>query len=83
MGECAYAVAGMETEKVNELLDKLVSMYEKDYKTAPVGKPYEECYDTKTLQPTQEYVDVYNEAIRIMTDLGLDYWTKKEKLLAD
>ncbi len=83
MGECAYAVAGMETEKVNELLDKLVAMYEKDYKTAPAGKPYEECYDTKALQPTQEYVDVYNEAVKIMTDLGLDYWTKKAKLLDD
>ena len=83
MGECAHAVAGMETEKVNELLDKLVAMYEKDYKTAPAGKPYEECYDTKALQPTQEYVDVYNEAVKIMTDLGLDYWTKKAKLLDD
>ena len=56
-------------------------MYEKDYKTAPVGKPFEACYDTTTLLPTQEYLDVYDEAVRIMTDLGLDYWTKKKSLL--
>lgn len=78
MGECAYAVAGMETAKVNELLDKLISLYEKDYKQAPVGKPFEGCYDTTTLLPTQEYLDVYDEAVKIMTDLGLDYWTKKK-----
>ena len=83
MGECAYAVAGMPVEQVNALLDKLVAMYEKNYKTAPAGKPYEACYDTKTLLPTQEYLDVYQEAVKIMTGLGLDYWTKKEKFLTD
>jgi methylamine--corrinoid protein Co-methyltransferase len=77
MGEVAYAVAGMETEKVNEILNKLISLYEKDYKTAPKGKPFEECYDVVKLVPTQEYVDVYNEAVKILTDLGLDYWTRK------
>jgi len=77
MAEVAHAVAGMETEKVNEILDKLVSMYEKDYKTAPKGKSFEECYDVVKLEPTQEYRDVYAEAVKILTELGLDYWTKK------
>ena len=77
MAEVAHAVAGMETEKVNEILDKLVSMYEKDYKTAPKGKSFEECYDVVKLEPTQEYLDVYAEAVKILTALGLDYWTKK------
>lgn len=76
MAEAARAVAGMETEKVNEIIDKLVSRYEKDYKTAPVGKSFEECYDTVNLVPTQEYLNVYDEAVKILTDLGLDYWTK-------
>ena len=83
MGECAHAVAGMSTDAVNVLLDKLIAMYEKNYKTAPKGKPYQECYDTNTLQPTPEYIGVYNEAVQIMTDLGLDYWTKKNKFLMD
>ena len=77
MAEAAYAVAGMATEKVNEILDKLIAMYEKDYKTAPKGKPYEECYDTTTILPTQEYLGVYDEAVKILTDLGLDYWSDK------
>ncbi|XFO64055.1 hypothetical protein SPSIL_001610 [Sporomusa silvacetica DSM 10669] len=77
MAEVAHAVAGMETEKVNEMLDKLVAMYEKEYKTAPKGKSFEECYDVAKLVPTQEYLDVYEEAVKVLSDLGLDYWTKK------
>jgi methylamine--corrinoid protein Co-methyltransferase len=77
MAEVAHAVAGMETEKVNEMLDKLVAMYEKDYKTAPKGKSFEECYDVVKLVPTKEYLDVYDEAVKVLTALGLDYWTKK------
>jgi len=77
MAEAAHAVAGMETQKVNEILDKLVSLYEKDYKTAPKGKPFEECYDTVKLVPTQEYLDVYDQAVEILTGLGLDYWKRE------
>ncbi len=76
MAEAAYAVAGLETSEVNEILDKLIACYEKDYKTAPKGKPFEECYDVVTLTPTEEYVKVYEEAVKILTDLGLTYWTK-------
>lgn len=74
MAEAARAVAGMETEQVNVILDKLVSLYEKDYKTAPKGKPFQECYDVLKLIPTQEYLDVYDEAVTILTGLGLTYW---------
>jgi methylamine--corrinoid protein Co-methyltransferase len=75
MGEVAHAVAGMDLTKGNQILDKLVAMYEKQYKTAPEGKSFAECYDPVTLIPTAEYVGVYNEAIKIMTDLGLTYWS--------
>lgn len=76
MGEAAHAVAGMDVHEVNILLDKLVGMYEKDYKTAPTGKKFQECYDVVKLQPTEEYVQVYDEAVKILTDLGLTYWNK-------
>ena len=77
MAEASHAVLGMETAKVNEILDKLVSLYEKDYKTAPKGKSFEECYDVVKLVPTQEYLDVYDQAVEILTGLGLDYWKKE------
>jgi len=73
MGECAHAVAGMPIDQVNEILDALVARYEGDYKTAPEGKPYEECYDTVKVVPTDEYLGVYDEAVAIMKDLGVNY----------
>ena len=74
MGEVAHAVAGMDLHEVNILLDKLVAMYEKNYKTAPAGKTFDQCYDPVKLVPTDEYVQVYNEAVKILSDLGLTYW---------
>jgi methylamine--corrinoid protein Co-methyltransferase len=76
MAEAAYAVAGMPVSEVNVLLDKLVAGYEKDYKTAPKGKTFSECYDVKTLTPTDEYVSVYEEAVGVLRGLGLKYWDK-------
>ncbi len=76
MGEAAHAVAGMDLHEVNVILDKLVGMYEKDYKTAPAGKTFSECYDVVKLVPTDEYIEVYNEAVKILTELGLTYWNK-------
>jgi len=76
MGEVAHAVAGMDVHEANILLDKLVSLYEKDYKTAPKGKRFQECYDVLRIVPTDEYVAVYDEAVKILTDLGLTYWNK-------
>lgn len=77
MAEAARAVAGMETAKVNVILDKLVAGYEKNYKTAPVGKPFQECYDVVKILPTDEYLAVYDEAVKVLTDLGLDYWKNR------
>ena len=74
MGEVAYAVSGLNLREGNQILDKLVSLYEGQYKTAPEGKSFAECYDPVTLVPTDEYVQVYNDAIKIMTDLGLTWW---------
>lgn len=76
MGEVAHAVAGMDVRQANILLDKLVAIYEKDYKTAPAGKTFGECYNPATLVPSDEYVAIYDEAVKIMTDLGLTYWNQ-------
>lgn len=73
MGEVAHAVAGMPLEQINEILDALVAKYEKDYKTAPTGKAFDECYDTVRVVPTDEYLGVYAEAVGIMKELGVNY----------
>lgn len=76
MAEACHAVAGMELSKVNPILDNLVALYEKDYKTAPKGKPFSECYDTVNIVPTDEYCKVYDQACKTLAGLGLDYFKK-------
>jgi|SRR5665648_81445 len=73
MGEVAHAAAGMPLEKVNEILDALVKRYEKDYKAAPAGMRFEECYDPVRIVPTEEYLAVYDEAVAVLQELGVNY----------
>jgi methylamine---corrinoid protein Co-methyltransferase len=71
MGEVARASAGVEISEINVILDKLVALYEKNYASAPAGKTFQECYDVKTVSPTDEYMKVYDEARKKLENLGL------------
>ncbi len=73
MAQAARATAGEDLDKINKVLDELIALYEKDYKTAPQGKIFDDCYDLTTLMPIDEYVKVYDEAVAIMEKLGLDF----------
>lgn len=76
LAEACHSVAGMDLSKANVILDKLVSSYEKDFKTAPKGKSFTECYDPVAIVPTDEYLDVYDKACKTLAGLGLDYFNK-------
>lgn len=73
MAYAARAVVGVETEKVNYMLDKLVQLYENNFRTAPKGKTFQECYDVTTLSPSDEYLEVFDKAIKTMEGLGFEF----------
>ena len=73
MAYAARAVAGVETEKVNAMLDKLVGLYETKFKEAPKGKTFQECYDVNTLTPSDEYLQVFDNAIKTMEKIGFEF----------
>ena len=73
MAYAARAVVGLETEKVNIMLDKLVSLYEKNFKEAPKGKTFQECYDVTTLSPSDEYLEVFDNAVKTMEGIGFEF----------
>jgi methylamine--corrinoid protein Co-methyltransferase len=73
MGEAAKAVAGMKVETVNEILDKLISLYEGNYRNPPQGKTFQQCYDVVKVTPTPEYVEVYGKAVETLEGLGLKF----------
>lgn len=73
MGEVARAAAGVDIPTINKILDKIVSSYEKDYAVAPAGKTFQECYDVKTVTPTDEYVAIYEQARKKLEGFGLTF----------
>ena len=73
--ETGYLVArqGIKREQANELVIKILAKYETQINDAPIGKRFDECYDLKTVQPTQEYLDLYERCKEKLSGLGLDY----------
>ena len=73
MGYTARAVAGEPLEKVNPALDKLVSLYEKNFKTAPKPYSFRTSYDVVKLVPTDEHLQVLGKAMKTMEGCGFKF----------
>ena len=65
----------MKRSDVNEIVKKIIPKYEDKLRNPPKGKSFTECYDIKTLKPTQEWLDIYLKVKKEAIDLGipLDY----------
>ena len=72
MGEVSLATCGMDVEDVNVAIDNVLRLYEKDFSHAPQGKRFQDCYDLRSLEPTDEYVELYDQTIDLLGRCGLD-----------
>jgi len=73
MAYAIRAVAGEELEKTNRALDKLVALYEKNFKTAPKKHTFKTCYDPVSLLPTDEHLAVLDQAMKTMEGCGFKF----------
>lgn len=73
IAETARAVAGMPRDKANELCKKILVLYEDKLDSAPQGKTFSELYDIKTVQPTTEYLAIYQRAKERLALAGVPY----------
>ncbi|MFX0170396.1 MAG: monomethylamine:corrinoid methyltransferase [Candidatus Hodarchaeota archaeon] len=69
--EVAHAATGMKRTNANELLKTIVSKYEKNLENPPLGRKFQECYDLKTVKPSNEYNNIYKQVKKELVDLGL------------
>jgi methylamine--corrinoid protein Co-methyltransferase len=69
--EVAHAAAGMSRDQANEIVKKLLATYLDDLATKPIGKPFQEVYDLKTLKPTPEWLGIYQEVKDELVQMGL------------
>jgi hypothetical protein len=73
--EVGHAVAGqgMTREEANDIALRLLSIYEEQAATAPLGKEYQECYDVATALPTQEHFDMYRKIKDELSNMGIEF----------
>ena len=73
--ETGHLIAGqgITRKAANEIVNKILAEYESNIPDAPQGKRFDECYDLKTVRPTQEYLDVYDRCKEQLSKFGLEY----------
>ncbi len=69
--EVSHAAAGMSREQANEIVKKLLAIYEDELPSKPVGKPFQEVYDLHTLQPNPQWLGIYHEVNAELIEMGV------------
>ncbi len=69
--EVAHAAAGMTRAEANEMVKKLVPKYKDRLSDPPKGKKFQECYDWGSIEPCQEYVELYGRIKDELAGYGL------------
>ena len=73
MGEASMATCGMHPDDVNEIVDLILQQYEPNMSNPPAGKSFEECYNINSIEPTQEYLEIYDGTLDILSQCGIDF----------
>jgi methylamine--corrinoid protein Co-methyltransferase len=64
---------GVTREQANEIVKQILAQYENQLAEAPIGKRLDQCYNLETLEPTQEYAELYERIKERLRKFGLDY----------
>ncbi len=67
------ARGGLTRKDASKIVLRLLDLYEKNIKDAPIGKTFSECYDVTTVRPTDEYLSLWEETKKKLVPLGLDF----------
>ena len=70
-GQVAQAAAQLSREQADALVQRLLTCYEDLQDKKPIGQPFQEVYDLKSLQPSSEWLDVYDGVVKEVTAWGL------------
>jgi methylamine--corrinoid protein Co-methyltransferase len=70
--QVAHAALGLTRQQANELVSECLSHYEHTLANPNLGKSFPELYNTGTLEPGQEWLDIYHQVCQDLTQMGLD-----------
>jgi methylamine--corrinoid protein Co-methyltransferase len=73
--EVGHAVARTQwsRDEANDVVKMLLDRYEKRQADPPLGQPFQETYDVKTITPKPAWQKVYDDMIAELEKLGLDF----------
>ena len=73
VGEVSDASLKLHASDGNEILNEILKKYEEKQKHGKIniGKSFPECYDLKTITPSQEYLNIWEKVKRELENLGL------------
>jgi methylamine---corrinoid protein Co-methyltransferase len=69
--QVAHAALGLSRQQANELVLECLQHYEHTLANPNLGKPFPELYNLHTLEPGQEWLDVYHQVSHELTQIGL------------
>jgi len=70
---CGAAEAGISRSDANDLVKTLLKRYEHKIPNAPLGKKFQECYDIRAIEPTEEYKQLYKKVKKELIDIGIKF----------
>lgn len=77
--QVAHSSLGMSREEANGYVLEFLSHYEATRKNPPTGKPFAQLYNLDTLEPTEEWLELYNRVCDQIVAIGLDIRNKWKK----
>jgi methylamine--corrinoid protein Co-methyltransferase len=72
-GELLTAASKLSRQKAEEIVQKAYHRYEGDLTARPYGKHFKDVYDLKTIQPTKEWLTMYQEVKNEVAGWGLSF----------
>jgi methylamine---corrinoid protein Co-methyltransferase len=70
--QVSHSSLGMSRADANGYVLEFLSHYEETHKNPPPGKPFSQLYNLEPLEPTEEWLELYNRVSDAIVDIGLD-----------
>jgi len=70
--QVSHSCLGMSRDDANDLVLEFLKHYEKSHMNPPLGKPFSQIYKLDPLEPTEEWLDIYNNVSDEIVNIGLD-----------
>jgi methylamine--corrinoid protein Co-methyltransferase len=71
LAEVAHRASPLEPRTVNGIVKELLPLYEDTLRQPDLGRSFQQLYDVETLQPIEEWDEIYRRVKKEVTDLGI------------